>query len=670
LIFFDLETFPIGPKRAPRIVAGAFNITAQTARAHAVDEWATRMQTYQDREIYFFWGQNTGSFLELCEDSAQLVVAHNGAYDWGCISAHNPEYIGRIYAMFRKRRIECTYLRTLIWLNAQGQLKSSLGRKFDLEHGKHGYTSYVGACFMFCGIDLSETKDKTVQVTYHTMLQYSTFAEWPAPYRDYLIQDVRYLPDLYGAQEERSTITLKQEYRELYIFKESPRRASIHYALQLASAWGVKVDSLSVRTLRQEAEDVVSVAADQMLTAGLATSLKGRARQRALERGKLTIRIDNKAVAKLVEEGFWGQGMEPPLTEKDQVQTSRSAMVECGNPILKAWADVGDRKTIWSTFLPALEKSFDNQGVINTNYFPYLETGRVSARNPNLLNPPRNGGIRECVIARPGACFVFCDYEANELRVLSQVLLDELGRSRLAELYQEDPSFDPHTYMATRKLNISYKEGKKLKAQGDKELKKMRQLMKCCNFGFPGGMASRTFIEFAKGYNVKVTETEAEDLKQFFFSQFPEIKDYLGRVGTRVNTYDGQGYIPRAQRFSGDRRFCQLANFYFQGLAAEGGLVAFVQVSEAAYSKPESPLYGTRPVLFVHDEIILETPLHKAHEAAMELKRVMESSMAIFTPDIPSVAEPALATRWWKGAEPVYDENNRLIPADQVVEEV
>ena len=91
------------------------------------------------------------------------------------------------------------------------------------------------------------------------------------------------------------------------------------------------------------------------------------------------------------------------------------------------------------------------------------------------------------------------------------MLLDQFDISRLAELYIDDEFFDPHTYMACRKLHIEYEEGKKRKAEGDKKFKEMRQLMKCCNFGFPGGMASRTFIEFAKGYNVKVTEEEAEE---------------------------------------------------------------------------------------------------------------------------------------------------------------
>jgi DNA polymerase I-like protein with 3'-5' exonuclease and polymerase domains len=69
-------------------------------------------------------------------------------------------------------------------------------------------------------------------------------------------------------------------------------------------------------------------------------------------------------------------------------------------------------------------------------------------------------------------------------------------------------------------------------------------------------------------------------------------------------------------------------------------------------------------VLFVHDEIIMESPLDKAHDAAMELKRIMEESMGYFTPDIPSLAEPTLATRWWKGAFQKFDDQGRLVPSD------
>jgi hypothetical protein len=616
------------------------------------------------RSVYFFWADRLPEFLDLCAKVDGPVVAHNAAYDWSCISAMNPDlFMPAIFDIFKFSKSQCTYIRTLIALNSLGRLKSDGMRKIALEYGKYGTTSLVGACSFFCNLDLSEAKDHDVQVTYYKV-EGLDFDKWPSAYAEYLVQDVEHLHTLFYAQESVRSVELRESNRRINIFREAPRRSMFHYCLTLASAWGLRVDGDAVAELRTAAESEVSDVADALVAKGYAVELTGKARQRAIEQGKLAIRVDTLKMRELVKSAYSKCGKVVPMTTNGTVSTSRAVLKGSGEPLLVAWAEVGDKRTIWSTFVPALEKASETHGVINTSFFPYSETGRVSARKPNLLNPPRSGGIRECVRARPGCCFIFCDYEANELRVLSQVLLDELKQSRLAELYQADPDFDPHTYMACRKLGIEYTEGKRLKSEGDKTFKDMRQLMKCCNFGFPGGMASRTFIEFAKGYNVAVTEQEAEDLKDFFFSQFPEIKYYLDRVGIRVNQYEGQGYLHRVGRFSGDRRFCQLANFYFQGLAAEGGLLAFSRVTKSAYVDRESPLYGTRPVLFVHDEIIIEAPIYKAHEAALELKRVMESSMAYYTPDIPSVAEPTLATKWWKGAYQKFDDDGRLVPSD------
>lgn len=664
MLGFDLETYPIGPKRAPEVIVGAFNIQDAEALACGVDFWASKMKSLEGgRSVYFFWADQLDKFLELCDLVDGPIVAHNAAYDWSCISAMDTKYISKVFDLFERSKLHCTYIRTLVALNAHGRLKSDSMRKIELGHGKYGVTSLVGASHFFCGLDLSEAKDHDVQITYYK-IKGIDFHQWPSSYREYLIQDVEHLHTLYEAQSAGSSVRLLQTHDMINIFKEAPRRSAFHYALTLASAWGMRVDSEAVADLRNAAEEEVRKVADTLVRSGFATELKGRPRERALQKGKLTIKVDTKKIRERVQIAYESAGKDVPMTDKGTVSTSRSILKGSGDPLLEAWASVGDKRTIWSTFVPALEKASQTNGIINTSFFPYSETGRVSARNPNLLNPPRSGGIRECVRAREGCCFIFCDYEANELRVLSQVLLDELKQSRLAELYQRDPEFDPHTYMACRKLGIEYKEGKRLKSEGDKSFKEMRQLMKCCNFGFPGGMASKTFIEFAKGYNVAVTETEAEDLKSFFFSQFPEIKYYLDRVGVRVNQYEGQGYLRRADRLSGDRRFCQLANFYFQGLAAEGGLSAFTRVTKCAYTDPSSPLYGTRPVLFVHDEIIVETPLHKAHAAAFELKKIMEESMSHFTPDIPSLAEPTLATKWWKGAYQKFDSEGRLVPSD------
>ena len=663
LLGFDLETYPIGPQRAPKVVCGAFNIHKAVAEIYAVKTWAEKMKDLDDeREVYFFHATSLKQFVLLCK-AHDKVFAHNGAFDWSCISAYDPSLIKDIYEMFRNRQLECTYIRSLMLLNAKGDLNKRKNSKIKLTHGHYGENSYVGSVYVHLYRDISELKDHDIQITYYRV-EGLPFSQWGEGYVKYLVQDVEHLVDLFLAQESKRYVTDKlNAHSYLDAFKSSPRRSCFHYALTMASAWGVRIDPERVANLRTYVEGEVAKLVQRMLKAGLATERTGRDLERAIEQGKLTVKEDKKAIAELIKVRYEEQGKEVPMTSKGNVSTNRRALVDSDDPLLKDWAGVGGARTIWSTFVPALEKSFETHNVLNPYFFPYLETGRVSANNPNLLNPPREGGVRDCVVARDGCVLIFCDYEGNELRVLAQVLLDMLGSSSLASFYDEDPFFDPHTYMACQRLGFSYEEGKKRKANKDKEFKKVRQLMKACNFGFPGGMASRTFIEFAKGYNLRLNEREAEELKTFFFTQFPEIKLYLNKIGKMVKK-GGQGYQRRSGTLTGGRAYCQLANFYFQSLAAEGGLTAFALVSQKAYSDPSSVLYGSRPVLFVHDEIILEAPIEKAHECALELQRIMETSMRIFTPDIPSVAEPALATKWWKDAYPKYDEGGRLIASD------
>lgn len=103
-------------------------------------------------------------------------------------------------------------------------------------------------------------------------------------------------------------------------------------------------------------------------------------------------------------------------------------------------------------------------------------------------------------------------------------------------------------------------------------------------------------------------------------------------------------------------------NTMFQGLAARGAKEAMWDVAREAYLDPASDLYGCRPVLFLHDEIVLEVPAHRerAHAAAMRTVKVMETAMSRFTPDVKVRAEPALCARWYKNADPVWGKDGVL----------
>lgn len=126
------------------------------------------------------------------------------------------------------------------------------------------------------------------------------------------------------------------------------------------------------------------------------------------------------------------------------------------------------------------------------------------------------------------------------------------------------------------------------------------------------------------------------------------------------------------------------ANTGFQGIVADGAKEALWRVCVMAYLPPEdavgilwrpddpdvywgagvdratvlewaTALYGTRPVLFIHDEIIAEGDEATAHLWAPAMARVMCEAMATFIRDVHVTASPALMYTWDKRAEPAYD---------------
>jgi hypothetical protein len=93
-------------------------------------------------------------------------------------------------------------------------------------------------------------------------------------------------------------------------------------------------------------------------------------------------------------------------------------------------------------------------------------------------------------------------------------------------------------------------------------------------------------------------------------------------------------------------------------VSADGAKSAVIETFKECYFIKSSPLYGSKPILFVHDEIVLETKHdgsaeshQRCSEAARRLQTIMEQQMEIYTPNIPAIAEPTLTTKWVKDAE-------------------
>ena len=318
-------------------------------------------------------------------------------------------------------------------------------------------------------------------------------------------------------------------------------------------------------------------------------------------------------------------------------------------------------ETVWDLSVEE-DESYLAEGFYNHN-----------CTSPNLQNLPKERGVRECYRARPGMVLSSVDYEALELHTLAQACLTLLGKSKLAEALNN--GVDPHLLLATEFLleGITYDEGKKIRKDEKhpryKEVVHARNMAKIANFGLPGALSAKTLVAYAKAGGIIIDLKAATDLKAKWFKAWPEMKDYFKRISSMLGDVDDNGEeVGTAEqlfsaRIRGGARYTALCNTLFQGLAADLAKVACYELAKACYVPGHNPiLYGSRPIVFVHDETIVEHPIETAHERALEQARIMVEAGKAFCPDVPLKAEPALMFHWSKDAVAVYDENKRLVP--------
>lgn len=160
-------------------------------------------------------------------------------------------------------------------------------------------------------------------------------------------------------------------------------------------------------------------------------------------------------------------------------------------------------------------------------------------------------------------------------------------------------------------------------------------------------------------------EHSAGHLDALFFTSYPETRRYLDRVKAIVRSQDGVVYTHSTGRRRANCTMTSGANNGFQALVADGATEALFRVQRACYADPSSPLYGSCGVWFTHDEIGLEIPLDRLHEAAHEGSRIMVETMREHTPHVRIEAKPAAMRRWTKAADdPRYGADGRLIPEE------
>lgn len=644
-IAFDLETHLIRPGMVfPKIVCVTIS-DGNAKTIHLADEGLKLILGYlQDPDV--------------------VLIGHNVAFDLGCIAAeaieagHDPHWVmSLIFEEYAADRIVDTMIRTMLIYIAEGKFQEIDGQRRGKQFGLDQLALHW--------LKRKVNKKDTWRLHY-AALEFVPLDEWPHDALHYAITDaeITWLVDAAITAyvvAEGGTGEVPDEFRQT--------RAA--WVLHLMSGWGVRIDEKLVSTVRENLEVLRSVSYATMDTWGIFKKDKAGGYKLTKKGAR---QKDLKKLRALIEDGYAQQGEEPPLTDggksgKKQTQTSADAARESGHVAAMAFADVANAEKLLSTYVPILERGKGGKPVTSSPNV-LVASGRTSWTNPNWQNPPKVGGIRECVVARPGMVMVGADLDTVELRALAQSCLEILGYSEMAAALQRGE--DLHLALAAEFMGIDYPTALARYRAGDPVVLAERDTAKKVNFGLPGGMGAPKFAitcindgsPLIKDPNAPLSAhiARAKILKEAWFRRWPEMRAYLANAGEIVGDMGPCMIIqPWSGRIRGGLQYCSCANTYFQGRVADGTKLALWRVAYACYVDKSSVLYGSRLILFLHDELILECPEGVASLCADELVRILCGAVQEVIPSIPITSAAVMTRRWWKGAKPLRV-NGILVP--------
>ncbi|HHV83763.1 MAG TPA: DNA polymerase I [Tepidanaerobacter syntrophicus] len=249
-------------------------------------------------------------------------------------------------------------------------------------------------------------------------------------------------------------------------------------------------------------------------------------------------------------------------------------------------------------------------------------TGRISSTEPNLQNIPvkteEGKHIRGVFTADgPGHLLLSGDYSQIELRVLAHM--------------SEDPGLidsflkgeDIHTRTASEVFGVPLEE----------VTPSLRNKAKAVNFGIIYGIS-----DYGLAQNLGISNQEAKEYIDAYFKRYPKVKDFIRETiaSARIQGYvttllNRRRYIPDINSKNYHlRSFAErtAVNTPIQGSAADIIKIAMVNVYKAL---KENGL-GTKILLQVHDELILDSRQEELSKVKDILKDCMEHAFSLKVP--------------------------------------
>jgi len=325
-------------------------------------------------------------------------------------------------------------------------------------------------------------------------------------------------------------------------------------------------------------------------------------------------------------------------TKTGQYATGEDVLLKLASkhPIVHDILEYREITKLKSTYVDALPQLINAQtGRVHTSYMQAVAvTGRLSSQNPNLQNIPirtdRGKKIRKAFIARNEEhVLLSADYSQIELRLAAEMS----GDKYMIEAFKLGK--DIHTATAARVYGVTESE----------VTKEMRHKAKSVNFGIIYGQGA-----FGLAENLGISRTEAKEIIDNYFKQFPGIKNYMEK---QIAFAREHGYVQTLlgrKRWLSDinsanftvRGFAErnAINMPLQGTAADMIKLAMIQIDQ--YIREQK--IKSSMILQVHDELIFDVHLSEVERMKKQVVEIMQNALPL--KHVPIVAEVGVGPNW------------------------
>ena len=324
-------------------------------------------------------------------------------------------------------------------------------------------------------------------------------------------------------------------------------------------------------------------------------------------------------------------------TKKPSASTSALRSYAADHTVIQlylAWKKAEKRRQM----VCALLEHQQEDGFIRAGYMQLgADTGRMSCRNPNLQQVPRDKGFRAAAEAPDGWSFVVCDFGQMELRLAAAIS----GDARMIRAFQDGE--DLHTITAAAIYGEAIEDAA--------EMKQRRQVAKSANFGLLFGSGAKGLRNYAGAMGITMDIEEANAIRNTFRDTYAGITEWQLSNAADADRTHGDMHTAVRIPVSGLRRFLPgeynrlttRCNTPVQGAGAAVLKVALAFLWTELCAAGED---AVRLAAVVHDEVVLLVREGLEEEWCQRLSGVMEAAESLWLGDIPPLAEASSGKTW------------------------